>query len=912
MNLSRAESEEDPLLQTTIATTTNYPTQSSRLHAAKRAAVGLITLFVVLAFVYLFPWRSPPNGGGDAARAITGGGGMTPDDTPRTTASPLVYRPLCEYWNAPNQDDDTRAIPVFQEGIQTSMTAPSQQWSPLACFPAQPRPPPVAQGGYGFFSASQQQGQKASPDTNGSVPTSPLTSQVNHFQAPDAILQVDFSTRAFADRPPIYGFGGAFTEASALNYNQLSTEGKDAVMELLFGKTGLGYSLGRIPINSCDFSVESYSFDDVDGDFELNHFDMGLQHDVESGMVDMALRAVSVLRNAWGTSSSSTNDDDDYHDSGVQDGNLLLMVSPWSPPSWMKAPTPNDNETAVHAETMVSSAEPVCVRDGVGPTSPYAAAWALYFSKFLTAYSQLGLPIWAVTVQNEPEFAAPWEACSFTPELETEFVAHHLGPRLAHDHPTVKLFVFDHNKDHINDWTNVLLNATLGARDYVNGIAYHWYAGGMDRLLDGALGIPNMHRLQATLRHEGQDEEEQELLLGSESCHCPSTGYAGGDIRVAWDRAERYAHTVLADLAAGSNGWTEWNLILDSIGGPNHLGNVCESTLLAAPHRARNANNKQPLPPFEKSHPLGDMNVGDGRTREELHALGFPAKYLDVGVVVQPIYYYMGHISRYVRPGSYSVPGLVTSSSASSSSSNEDSQGGGGRIFRPKGSVVAGGGENNLAREGIEITLWPCEGSTRQMFDWEFEQSKHITVRGHDWLGRPTKSCIASDVDPEFLGLRLVSCDSASAGIFNVVPVSGSDEPGSNDDMYKIMLLNHPSSDSQQCLTILELANNGGANGPLGGAQVVLGDCDTDPSAIWNIDAQFGEASSTFFGDQVCMTTGWPFLQMGAFVTPRSNKKTVVLLNEATLSANFVLQDQDNVLMTSSIPARSIQTFVLS
>ena len=148
---------------------------------------------------------------------------------------------------------------------------------------------------------------------------------------------------------------------------------------------------------------------------------------------------------------------------------------------------------------------------------------------------------------------------------EAEFVAHHLGPRLRQDHPEVKLLIFDHNKDHIINWTKTLLNKTHHAAQYVDGTSYHWYAGGMDRLLDGALGIPNLHRLQAQL--QAKNLSQSHLVLNSEACHCPSTGYSGGNINVYWARAERYTHTILADLAAGSNGWVEWNLILDSIGG---------------------------------------------------------------------------------------------------------------------------------------------------------------------------------------------------------------------------------------------------------------------------------------------------------------------------------------------------------
>lgn len=417
----------------------------------------------------------------------------------------------------------------------------------------------------------------------------------------------------------------------------------------------------------------------------------------------------------------------------------------------------------------------------------------------------------------------------------------------------------------------------------------------MDRLLDGALGTPNMHRLQAKLEKLGI--KQNHLVLGSESCHCPTTGYAGGDIEVYWSRAERYAHTILADLAAGSHGWVEWNLILDGIGGPNHLGNLCESTILAVPHRAKDVGDSiPPLPDFEPSTPMGNVSIGDGRTLEELNALGFPAKFFDVGLAVQPIYFYMGHISRYVRPGSDVVMGLVNQAP------------GGKRAFRPQGQKIVGGGMNDLAREGIELTVWPCEGSTRQQFKWN-DVNRHIEVFGHDWLGKPTQSCVGRKVDVELMGLRLGDCRT-SAGEFEFIPVGGR-----GSKIFNIVLLNNPKTKGQ-CLAIDELKNDGGANGPSGGAQVVLGNCDHD-SAKWITDRETGEALSTYFKDrngdsEVCMTTGWPFLQMGAFLTPGGGApKTVVLLNEARDSANYALQDGDTVLLTGTIPPRSIQTLLI-
>jgi len=414
---------------------------------------------------------------------------------------------------------------------------------------------------------------------------------------------------------------------------------------------------------------------------------------------------------------------------------------------------------------------------------------------------KLGVDIFAVTVQNEPEFAAPWEACAYDPESQASFIQNHLGPLLREQYPDIKLLIFDHNKDHVIAWGSYMLNETNSASKYVDGTAIHWYAGGMDRLLDGAVGASNMHRYMELLKD--MKVKKDHLVLGSEGCHCPSTGYAGGDINVAWSRAERYAHTVLSDLAAGSNGFIEWNLILDAIGGPNHLGNLCDSPLLAVPYRTDGKYNSTIVPIFE---PEGQAfsPVGDTRTREELNAMGIPAKYLDMGVVVQPMFFYMGHISRYVRPGARSVGADFDRN----------------RVFRrtdDDGNFIAGGGINNLARAGIDVTVWSCEGSTRQL--WELDDSGHLRVYGHDWLGKPTISCIGNYSDPSLGGLLLTECDD-TAGIFEQV-----ETPDSLDGVKisKFILRNIASDES--CLTITPVANNGGSHGPRGGAQATIGDC---------------------------------------------------------------------------------------
>lgn len=236
---------------------------------------------------------------------------------------------------------------------------------------------------------------------------------------------------------------------------------------------------------------------------------------------------------------------------------------------------------------------------------------------------------------------------------------------------------------------------------------------------------------------------------------------------------------------------------------------MCDSPLLAVPHRAVDAINILEQMEFETAgHPFGKVH-GDGKTREELNAEGVPAKYLDVGVVVQQMYYYVGHITKFVRPGSKAVHAIVDGTESDL----------GDRIFRPKGQTVAGGGINDLAREGVEVTLWPCEGSTRQQ--WMLNDQKQVQVFGHDWLGVPTTSCLAKTPDKDLGGLMMTTCNTTVGGMgfYEIDPVADSGEK------VNIVLTNSKVSSDKSCIVAQPLMNGGGAYGPRGGAQVNIGDC---------------------------------------------------------------------------------------
>jgi len=673
-------------------------------------------------------------------------------------------------------------------------------------------------------------------------------------------------------RQTIQGFGGSITEATSLNWRSLSPRAQNLVLQLFYdSRFGLGFTLGRVPINSCDFAVDNYNYDNVDGDFSMKKFDTALSHDLENGIIDMIQRAQSIVAQggmyAGGTSYGER---------------LKIVATPWSPPPWMKKPIPGvDKNNVSHASRMDGTATPECLKDGTGPESKYALSWANYFHSFLNAYKSHGIDIWAVTVQNAPvNVDAQWEGCAFSPSSEEEFIMHHLGPILRESYPDVNILVYDANREHAVEWMNYLWRDRnldekeenlgsdgdgdrINALDFMDGVAMQWYSDAKpSHMLDGALGTPNMHRVaemayfyqkrkeenmkkeekerekgleeQETtksynLRHSSIDStttgimddndsimERMPILLDTEATHCSSTGYAIGDIDVSWYRAERNGHAILAQLAAGSNGWIEYNMVLDPIGGPNHVENFCDAPIVAVPHRAQSAVEFQLMPDFEHYQlKEGEVIMGEYETKFTLGSkMGYPPSYIDAGIVVQPMFYYTGHFSRYVRPGSTPLMALVGESPGGAMS----------RTFRPVGKTSPGGGNNNNAREGIEVTVWPCEGSTRQHWTMANEQLQTYRLNGY---GEQLCVTLRDSVDVSLGGILLTDCKADDAASFTVVtePKTDSDEA----DVVKFMTTKRRAN---ECLGIEPLANGGGAYGPRGGAQAVLLPCDHESVSV--------------------------------------------------------------------------------
>lgn len=318
------------------------------------------------------------------------------------------------------------------------------------------------------------------------------------------------------------GFGGSFTESACDLFQALGPSNQERVAEACFSaRHGLGYRLGRVHINSCDFSAGGWSCCDRE-DPTLSLFSIARYH----------RSILPCLRRAEHVAGAS----------------LRLMASPWSPPAWMK-----DNGRMLDGGRLL----PEC-RD----------IWASFYVRFAEEMASAGFPLWAMTVQNEPMAETGWENCLYTAEEERDFIRDHLGPALEKSQLGLRLLAWDHNRDELFARARAIYADPEAAR-HVWGMAFHWYGDPRyEKWPDkaGQLRFDNVG-----LVHELRPDKH---LVMSEACQ------EGGPHLREWAVGERYAENIIRDLNNWTEAWIDWNLMLDQGGGPNHVGNFCSAPIL--------------------------------------------------------------------------------------------------------------------------------------------------------------------------------------------------------------------------------------------------------------------------------------------------------------------------------------------
>jgi glucosylceramidase len=383
----------------------------------------------------------------------------------------------------------------------------------------------------------------------------PLENEVSVFVNP----QKSFQT--------LLGIGGAITDASAEVFAELPPDQQEEFLTAYYDQEqGIGYSLCRTPIHSSDFSSGSFTYIE-EGDKALETF--SVDHDKEY--------RIPLIKKATAAAG----------------GSLLLYASPWSPPAFMK-----DNNNMLQGGKLLPE---------------YFDAWALYYAKFIEAYEAEGMPIWGITIQNEPMAVQRWESCIYTAEEERDFLKNHLGPTLEREgYGDKKIVVWDHNRDLINHRANTIFEDPEAAK-YAWGIGFHWY----ETWAGGDPMFSNLGNIKESFPTKN--------LLFTEGCQ---EGFRA-DRYQYWPHAERYGRSIINDFNQGTVGLTDWNILLDQNGGPNPVGNLC----------------------FAPVH--GDTETGE--------------------LIYTPTYYYIGHFSKFIRPGAKRISTVSSRSPLLSTSFvNED------------------------------------------------------------------------------------------------------------------------------------------------------------------------------------------------------------------------------------------------
>jgi len=359
------------------------------------------------------------------------------------------------------------------------------------------------------------------------------------------------------------GIGGALTDASAETFAKLPEAAQKEFLTAYYdGKKGIGYNFARTNIASCDFSSGTYTYVEKD-DSLLKTFSVAHDEKFRIPFIKKAIEAAG--------------------------GKLPLFVSPWSPPAWMK-----DNNNSLRGGILLER---------------YKQAWANHYVKFIKTYEEKGVPVWGLSVQNEPMAVQKWESCVFSAEDERDFIKKYLGPTLEKNGlQDKKLIAWDHNRDLIYQRASTILNDPDAAK-YVWGIGFHWY----ETWTGSAMQFDNLK-----LVHEAFPDKN---LIFTEGCVEKFTLARVTD----WNLGEKYGYSMLNDFNCGTVAWTDWNVLLDETGGPNHVGNFCFSPIHANTKTGKliYTNSYYYIGHFSKFIQTGAKRIVASSNRDQLQTTAF-------------------------------------------------------------------------------------------------------------------------------------------------------------------------------------------------------------------------------------------------------------------------------------------------
>ncbi len=303
------------------------------------------------------------------------------------------------------------------------------------------------------------------------------------------------------------GFGGAVTDSAGYVYSLMSEAQKKELMETYFSPERMNYQFLRVPMDSCDFSLEQYEAMSDPFDVELKSFSMERPGKYILPMLEDAYKAA-----------------------GRQ---LPLLLSPWSPPVFMKTNGLREQGGALKEE--------------------HRDLWAEYLCRYIEEFKKRGFHVQRLTLQNEPKAVQTWDSCIYTAQDQKVFLRDYMRPAMVrHSLTDVEVYLWDHNKERVYEWMRDIIDDETSPM--IAGAACHWYSGDHFEALD-------------LCRERFPDKK----LIVSESCLELYIKESGDAVRAA----QRAGREVLGDINHGVSAFYDWNLLLDEQGGPNYVENYC-------------------------------------------------------------------------------------------------------------------------------------------------------------------------------------------------------------------------------------------------------------------------------------------------------------------------------------------------
>ncbi|CAG9791612.1 unnamed protein product [Diatraea saccharalis] len=313
----------------------------------------------------------------------------------------------------------------------------------------------------------------------------------------------------------------------------------------------------RVPIGGCDFSTHPYTYNEAPKDditlsnFSLSYEDYNYKIPMIKEIMKVAVEPVYIL------------------------------ASTWSPPLWMKTNQVYGNVSQLKPE--------------------YYQTYADYHLKFVEEYNKRGVPIWGITTTNEPIDGvfglAPFNSLGWNPFELGKWIANNLGPTVRRSaFSNLKILTHDDQRASIPFYITMMLSIVPEALQYIDGVAVHYYT---DMFIAADIfslitdNYPDMFIISTEACEGSFPWEKEKVKLGS------------------WDRAKSYAVDILDDLNNNVGGWIDWNLCLNSQGGPNWVDNFVDSPVIVFPEKKEFV--KQPmyyaLGHFSKFLPRGSQRI---------------------------------------------------------------------------------------------------------------------------------------------------------------------------------------------------------------------------------------------------------------------------------------------------------------